>query len=149
MPSIPVYLPSTQSEDNTEAANSLPQLLQTPSGLALLEIQGTINIPPPNLLENKENSPEGATAVGRIEFPDYIKDDPSGGTTWMKRVHLYIGPHQRMTGEVKRLEKPMALLRKRESTETEELEIAEVVRYKMLFSSRPEPVSESIENQRD
>lgn len=84
------------------------------------------------------------TAVGRLVFPLYDPTDPAAkeGGAWMKRVYLYVGKHQRMTGEVKKLTKPIAVLRKREGgdSEGEALEIAEVVRFKMLFASRPEPV---------
>lgn len=62
----------------------------------------------------------------------------------MKKVHLYVGQHQRLTGEVKKLPNPVAVIRKRNSGETiaegGELEIAEIVHFKVLFSSRPEPV---------
>ena len=62
----------------------------------------------------------------------------------MKRVHLYVGQHQRLTGEVRKLPNPVAIIRKRNSGDAtakeEELEIAEVVYYKVIFSSRPEPV---------
>jgi chromosome transmission fidelity protein 8 len=56
-----------------------------------------------------------------------------------------------LTGEVKKLPKPLAVVRKREGGEsegavegTEDLEIAEVVKYKILFSNRPEPVGTAI-----
>ena len=62
----------------------------------------------------------------------------------MKKVHLYVGQHQRLTGEVKKLPNPVAVIRKRNSgeiiAEGDELEIAEIVYFKVLFSSRPEPV---------
>lgn len=67
----------------------------------------------------------------------------------MKKVYLYVGKHQRLTGEVKKLPKAMAVIRKRESEGEEEaeeegggeeLEIAEIVRWKILFAGRPEPV---------
>lgn len=65
----------------------------------------------------------------------------------MKRVHFYVGPHQRMTGEVKKLGKPVAVIRRRQNgegqegeAEREELEIVEVVKHKIVFASRPEPV---------
>ena len=62
----------------------------------------------------------------------------------MKRVHLYVGRHQRLTGEVKKLPNPVAVMRKRDSREAtsegNELEIAEIVYFKIIFSSRPEPV---------
>lgn len=81
---------------------------------------------------------------------------------WMKRVYMYVGKGQRMTGECKKLPKPIGIMRKRERANggdvdmggvegdddeqgnngvEEELEIVEVVRYKIVFSSRPEPIS--------
>lgn len=73
----------------------------------------------------------------------------------MKTVHLYVGRHQRLTGEVKKLPKPIAILRKSTRQggigeddqmsgveEEQELEVAEIVEWKILFSSRPEPVSD-------
>ncbi|KAI1765877.1 hypothetical protein GGR53DRAFT_247641 [Hypoxylon sp. FL1150] len=131
--------------------NPLPQLIQTPSGLAILELQGTINLPQAG--ENSEHDrPE--VDVGRLVFPDYHPEtqDPSS-TAWMKRVHLYVGEHQRLTGEVKKLPKAIAIIKKRaksgedigmagdqsEST-TEDLEVVEIVKHKLVFSQRPEPV---------
>lgn len=74
----------------------------------------------------------------------------------MKTVHLYIGRHQRLTGEVKKLANPLAVIRRRDATREarqeeaggadghgEELEIVDLVYYKLLFSSRPEPVGEA------
>ena len=78
---------------------------------------------------------------------------------WTKRVYLYVGKHQRLTGEVKKLWMPVAVLRKAERAKvTEEmnaigeerqpeeggddLEIMEILRYKILFAGRPEPVGE-------
>jgi chromosome transmission fidelity protein 8 len=134
--------------------NPLPQLLQTPSGLALLELQGTINLP-----DQPEDSPElqslgsQQTPIGRLVFPDYDPKEPAN-TAWMKRVYLYVGKHQRLTGEVKKLPKAIAVIRKRtdgsvqnmemedgeKSESIDELEIVEIVKHKILFSLRPEPV---------
>ena len=149
MPSVPVHLPSATP---SRAENPLPQLLHTPSGLALVEIQGTIHFPTPT------GSSVSSTQVGKLVFPHYNPDinDPSD-TKWMKRVYMYIGKGQRMTGECKKLLKPYGVIRKREKTDVEnvdmggveredgaqeeELEIVEVVRYKVVFSARPEPIS--------
>lgn len=66
----------------------------------------------------------------------------------MKTVHLYVGLHQRLTGEVKKLAKPLAVIRRRaedartQGAGSDELEIVDVVYYKMIFSSRPEPVGD-------
>lgn len=145
MPSVTIYPPDLDRKRFDQGVeNPLPQLLQTPSGLAILEIQGTINMPSSDQSSSNDNdiSPS-STPIGRIAFPDYHKDDPSESTAWMKRVHLYVGRYQRLIGEVKKLNKPLALIRKRSTTlvgDAEDLEIADIVYYKILFSSRPEPV---------
>ena len=134
MPTIPLHIKPLDAPVQRESP--LPQLLHTPSGLAILEIQGTINLPP--ALPN-----ETATPVGRLVFPFYNKDDQSNSSNWQKTVHLYVGKHQRLTGEVKKLPNPLAVIRKRATnSDSEELEIAEIVHYKIIFSHRPEPVSD-------
>ncbi|KAL8963522.1 MAG: hypothetical protein Q9183_005001 [Haloplaca sp. 2 TL-2023] len=152
MPSVSLHLPDPERERSLDQdQNPLPQLLQTPSGLAILELQGTINIP----LSNEEKAPESealssSTAVGRLVFPNYDPDDVTESTAWMKRVHLYVGQHQRLTGEVKKLPSPLAVIRRKQSphsdskntpSEVEQLEIADIIYYKVLFSTRPEPMS--------
>ncbi|TQV98002.1 hypothetical protein V2A60_006297 [Cordyceps javanica] len=138
-----------RADRQPEGPNPLPQLIQTPSGLALLELQGTINLP-----QGKDGQPLSDVEIGRIEFPDY---DPAGrdaaaqGTAWMKRVHMFVGQHQRLTGEVKKLPRAIAVVRKRENRmeygsggahmeEGENLEVVEIIKYKLMFGSRPEPV---------
>lgn len=75
-------------------------------------------------------------------FPDYSSLNPDD-TKWMKRAYLYVGRYQRMTGEVKKLPRPIAVLQKRAgSSEAEELEVVEIVRYKVFFKNRPEPVND-------
>ncbi|KAL2046897.1 hypothetical protein N7G274_000915 [Stereocaulon virgatum] len=137
MPTIPLH---TAPKEPTKTFSSLlPQILQTPTGLAILEIQGTINLP--QILPS-----ESATQVGRLVFPDYSRNDPASNTAWMKRVHLYVGQHQRLTGEVKKLPRALAVIRKREETDSanEELEIVDIVYWKVIFSNRPEPVGISL-----
>jgi chromosome transmission fidelity protein 8 len=137
--------------------NPLPQLLQTPSGLALLEIQGTINLPAHDdedatSTESYDGVKSQETPIGRLVFPEYDPQDTSNNA-WMKRVYLYVGKHQRLTGEVKKLPKAIAVIRKRrdgsegdmdadteEGEGNEDLEVVEIVKYKILFSTRPEPV---------
>ncbi|KAF7946317.1 hypothetical protein EAE96_009317 [Botrytis aclada] len=146
----------------TTIQNPLPRLLQTPSGLALLELQGTINLPEPDIEDDDplsvSNSSEQSfqTPIGRLIFPEYDPANPDD-TKWMKRVYLYVGKHQRLTGEVKKLPRAYAVIRKRdreissqtngdvsmqesESEVGDELEIVEIVKWKILFSTRPEPV---------
>ncbi|KAJ5545031.1 hypothetical protein N7535_006581 [Penicillium sp. DV-2018c] len=144
--SSPAKINATDSPPN----NPLPTLLQTPSGLALLELQGTINVP--STEHEDENSMMDSTStsndptstfetpIGKLMFPDHSIHNPDD-TKWMKRAYLYVGRFQRMTGEVKKLPRPIAVLRKRRGSGDEELEVVEIVRYKIFFKSRPEPVT--------
>ncbi|EHK16762.1 uncharacterized protein TRIVIDRAFT_40894 [Trichoderma virens Gv29-8] len=136
-----LYPPSKQASTTT---NPLPTLLQTPSGLAILELQGSINLP-----QDAQGDALKDVEVGRLEFPEYSPD--AIGSAWMKRVHMYIGQHQRLTGEVKKLPKALAVVRKRENRmlqsssgpymeEGDNLEVLDIVKYKLIFASRPEPV---------
>ena len=160
MSTIPLHT-SCRSQPKAVEINPLPQLLQTPSGLAMLELQGTINLPEHNNEDTIRSTeePDGINSqeipIGRLIFPNYDPQDPTS-IAWMKRVHLYVGKHQRLTGEVKKLPKPIAVIRKRTEGLTrqrgvdagvgegeevpDELEIVEIVKYKILFSTRPEPV---------
>ncbi|KAJ5779303.1 hypothetical protein N7457_007023 [Penicillium paradoxum] len=152
MPSIKLQPRCSSPAKATETAsgpnNPLPALLQTPSGLALLELQGTINIPSGNeeddhmIDSSKDIDPASIfeTPIGKLMFPDYSVHNPDD-TKWMKRAYLYVGRYQRMTGEVKKLPRPIAVLQKRRASEDEELEVVEIVRYKIFFKSRPEPVN--------
>jgi chromosome transmission fidelity protein 8 len=152
----------------TAVSSPLPQLLQTPTGLALLELQGTINLtapsepePEPDPSDSPGQGGEAAVAIGRLTFPDYDADALTGSTAWMKHVQLYIGQHQRLTGEVKKLPRPVAVIRRRDRSDArardggeggvvgmsgsdeeaaEQLEVVEIVRHKLVFSQRPEPV---------
>lgn len=144
--------------------NPLPQLLQTPSGLALLELQGTINLPDA-ALEGSEAASSESIPIGRLDFPEYRADalDPTS-TAWMKRAYMYVGQHQRLTGEVKKLPRPVAVVRRKgggsavgeevvmkdsgaedgaDGAVVEDLEVVEIVKYKIVFSQRPEPVGTS------
>jgi len=143
MPSIPVNSPSAPV---SPAPDPLPKLLQTPSGTAILEIQGTVNVPAQSSTEDElQDDQQTSASVGKLVFPNYSVDNRPEDTSWMKRVYLYVGKHQRLTGEVKKLGKPLGVLRRRqqhtiEDTQGEELEIVEIVKYKVVFSHRPEPV---------
>ncbi|KAL3452501.1 putative sister chromatid cohesion protein Ctf8 [Aspergillus insuetus] len=156
MPSIPLHPRPSVPRDETH--NPLPDLLQTPSGLALLELQGTINLPaqdasqpedePTESLELDPFSVTYETPIGKLMFPDYSAQAPTDDTKWMKRAYLYVGKYQRMTGEVKKLPKPLAIIQRRQKESGvedigEELEVVEIVKYKLIFKNRPEPVNDA------
>lgn len=125
--------------------NPLPPLLHTPSGLALLELQGVINTGEDE--GGGSSSPQAPTRVGRLDFPEYVLGRSEDGGAWMRRVYLYVGLNQRLTGEIKKLPRPVAVIRRRGREEGDDggdgdgaLEVVEIVRYKLLFSQRPEPI---------
>ncbi|KAI5306850.1 hypothetical protein KEM56_006791 [Ascosphaera pollenicola] len=171
MPTVPIHLPDTRPErrvNQNGSFNPLPSLLQTPSGLAIIEMQGTINLPLSALNKIEADIEAGGhsdapaqfeTPIGRLIFPDYRgKDTPADDKGWMKRVYLYVGQNQRMTGEVKAIPKPLAVLRRVERNvdddndvemsdapkrqkHVDELEIVDIIKYRIYFKLRPEPVS--------
>lgn len=169
---IPLHPRPSATGSASDTPNPLPPLLHTPAGLALVELQGTINFPSLSedaLVHDPETSSASYTGpIGRLVFPGYSADAMDvGDTSWMKRVHLYVGPHQRLTGELKKLPKALAVVRRRATEpsagaeqQSEEpggqgnavaddgkppdaLEIAAIVKYKIVFSQRPEPVGTS------
>jgi chromosome transmission fidelity protein 8 len=134
MPSVPLHAPFAFPPKNSDLPNPLPPVLRTPVGLAIIEIQGSLHTPPPS-------SPSGSTPIGQLVFPLYEPAAPAEDIAWMRKVHLYVGRHQRLTGEVRKLGegKCVGVVRKVDGRE-EGLEIVDVVRYKILFRGRPEPV---------
>ncbi|OAP55357.1 hypothetical protein AYL99_10330 [Fonsecaea erecta] len=148
MPAVELRTTAPAQETSGTVHNPLPSLLHTPSGLAIVEIQGTIHGPFQNLATEDSSQSTAVHPIGRLEFPLYKPQDANEGK-WMKKVYLYIGRHQRLTGEVKKLAKPLAVLQKidendqkSENESDEALEIVDVVKFKLLFSARPEPVGE-------
>lgn len=135
MPAIPLHV-LPPSESNT-VVNPLPPLLHTPSGLALIELQGSV-------LSEEGDGISTALELGGLVFP--AAEDAGEGDIWDgKRVVLFIGKHQKMTGEVKKLTKPLAMIRRANTqepnpTHAEQVEVVEIVHYKILFNHRPEPV---------
>ena len=119
--------------------------MKTPSGLAIVEIQGTLNSTGAAPLQQRDGG--SALPIGKLVFPYYDASKSTEDISWQKRVYLYVGKHQRLTGEVKKLANPIAVLQKKSqpnpgasSSDNDELEIVEVVYYKLLFAHRPEPV---------
>ncbi|KAJ2906272.1 hypothetical protein MKZ38_002351 [Zalerion maritima] len=158
MSSIKLYPPQKPkpSDPNFFSLNPLPQVLQTPTGLAILELQGTINLPHVETREDGTVKDGQEAQIGRLVFPDYNPDfeDPQS-TAWMKKVYLFVGQHQRLQGEAKKLPKAIAVIKRRDMGSAkngdvgmmrdddefpEELEVVDIVKYKLVFSQRPEPV---------
>lgn len=147
MPTILLHPPDPARKALSLDPGAIPSLLQTPLGLAIMEMQGHINVP------SMDEADSTTTRVGRLVFPDYdISQTEAAEGPWMKKVYFYVG-HQRMLGQIKRLPKPVAVIGRKGllavsddqtnvDVANEELEILEIVKWKIVFSSRPEPVGE-------
>lgn len=147
MPSISISIADQSAEPIS--SSPLPQLLHTPHGLAIIEIQGTLNMPDAKSGTNTDTGE--SKLIGQLVFPNIGKADSDGSEegAWMKKVYFYVGKNQRLVGEVRKLPKPFGVLQKKEprsqreqeeakDTRTEELEIVDVVRWKIFFGARPE-----------
>lgn len=144
-----VVIHSRKDNGEINLPNPLPTILQTPSGLAIVEMQGTINLPSRDVEQGEDELSTtlyadqiSETAIGRLVFPEYTGKADDG--SWMKRVYLYVGKHQRLPGEVRKLPKAMAVIRKRDGGKSIHgaLEVVEIIKHKIIFSHRPEPVGD-------
>jgi chromosome transmission fidelity protein 8 len=165
MPSTLIHPPTQRAGPAKDLADVLPSTLQTPSGLALIELQGKILVDDADGLDEDLQS---ALTVGRLIFPaaNDITDSHSLAEWDGRRVFLFVGKHQRLAGEVKKLAKPIAVMRRRGSIVTgptsndhemggtaqnpassQDLEIVEIITQKILFANRPEPIG--VEQEQD
>ncbi|KAL5594022.1 hypothetical protein BROUX41_001074 [Berkeleyomyces rouxiae] len=145
--SIKIYPPD---KNRSSTRNPLPTTIQTPSGLAIIELQGTI-AHTDELAVKLEDDQDAIhfLDIGRIVFPNYNPDfQEEGSTAWMNKVFMFVGAHQRLAGEVKKLPQPVAIVKKRQAendaSQAEDiLDVVEVVKYKIVFPHRPEPVTQT------
>jgi chromosome transmission fidelity protein 8 len=141
MPVVPI---DTSLTSTTPHANPLPPLLHTPAGLAILELQGTLHTPSGEL---------DATSidVGQLVFPLFDPSAPSEDLAWTKKVYIYVGKNQRMTGSVKKLDKALAVLKRDDAADQDgkagDVKILGIVKWRIVFSARPVSFIFSINNQ--
>ncbi|ODQ63816.1 hypothetical protein NADFUDRAFT_47642 [Nadsonia fulvescens var. elongata DSM 6958] len=148
MPQVEITLRRSNTDDKL-GQSYIPQVLKTPSGLILVEIQGVLHIP--DIDHDDSGIPN--VLVGSFD----VKEDG--------KALLMVHGHQRLEGTVKKLQTPLGIL-KMESEENEsnrhnpdiggfdsqgrnystqriqhgKAEIVEIIRHKVSFILRPEPV---------
>lgn len=153
IPSSNVTLHTKPSRTQSLDLTDLPNVISTPAGLALLELQGTINLPDRANVSDEDAARgiERHVEIGKMTFPEYdARDTGRTGLESLGAIWMYVGKHQRLAGTVKKLPKAMAIVRRRgegqvadgEDGVKQDLEIVEIVKYKIIFSSRPEPVGD-------
>lgn len=152
-------------EGNDKHYISLPHVLRTPSGLVLIEIQGTIHVGSKILTSTgglglvTEASKENATINKSLGFKPFSLDSPvdfvgkfdfSQIETGEHNITLIIDQHQRLRGKLTKLKKPLIILgidsglNKFETEHKQaisiDIPIEDVIESKIVFSSRPEPI---------
>ena len=115
-----------------------PQVITTSLGNMILEIQGELILP----VEKPEvgfiddeskyskllSAEQWAVKFGRLELNG-------------KKATLFIGTSQRLLGDVKTLDPPLALLKFPSEPETDEpVEVVDVIKHKIIFTGRPLPI---------
>lgn len=124
----------------------VPSILKTPTGLLLIEVQGTLHIGQKALVSsgslgldaNETVSKASHDLIGVFDFSELEK----GG----KEIVLNVDQHQRLRGKIVKLKDPIAILRTdaiSDSTnpdEPPEIPIVDIVEFKAVFSNMPEPI---------
>lgn len=122
----------------------LPEILRTPSGTVLLEIQGVINVGETPLVRTELD-------LGSLETESTHEEIPIGAidlsqvTEAGSPVILEMGKSQLLRGKVVKLGVPLAILEVSAATDTSdnseaEVPVLDVITHKAVFSARPEPV---------
>lgn len=136
-----VHLKLQNLPKNPDVNEKLPEILRTPSGTVMLEIQGVINVGETPLIRTeldlgpqKRDFSSEEIAIGKIDLNQVTE----AGST----VVLEMGKTQLLRGKVVKLGVPLAILEVSATTENgeSELPVLEVITHKAVFSTRPEPV---------
>ncbi|RCK57645.1 Chromosome transmission fidelity protein 8 [Candida viswanathii] len=127
-------------------------LIFTPYGLTLLEIQGELNLP----LEHPTGEPQSAEdaeylsnfitvkdVYHAVKFGNLVFDAHDD-----KKVTLFIGKSQRLLGNVVKLQTPLAVMRiptnrdedDMDDEDDQKVKLVDIVKAKLIFKQRPLPI---------
>lgn len=167
MPSTQVFYNKATESLNSEGLKTdkkIQDVIATPFGLTIVEIQGTINLPlvkPKNLNETektlfiKSNIPKLVSPQSDNLINDHIQseDDIRNAVRFGKleldddgqNATLFISTSQRLVGKVETLDPPLGVLRINKNRKESELnsipsEIVDVITKKVVFRFRPLPI---------
>lgn len=122
------------SKDTSDTADT--PVIATDLGNALLEIQGELILPkekPTDLTPEEEEKfsqlqgAEWAVRFGKLEIEG-------------KKATLFIGTTQRLLGDLKKLDPPLALMKIPDEDSGKQIEIVDVIKYRLVFTGRPLPI---------
>ncbi|GME92408.1 hypothetical protein B5S28_g558 [[Candida] boidinii] len=167
MPSTQVFYNKATESLNSEGLKTdkkIQDVIATPFGLTIVEIQGTINLPlvkPKNLNETEETlfiksnipklvSPQSDNLINdHIQSEDDIRNAVRFGKLELdddgQNATLFISTSQRLVGKVETLDPPLGVLRINKNRKESELnsipsEIVDVITKKVVFRFRPLPI---------
>lgn len=148
------YAKLALEQEKADSLEGLPSLLKTPSGLALIELQGRINVGSNSLIASALDLERDTEDVSCSPAFDSTVTRHLGDVEFVENneVLLNIGNRQLLRGKIVELKPPLAVLDMQQASmtrtqmsqakETEKLDIPvlEVIRHQILFNNRPEPV---------
>lgn len=135
MPSVNLDYSKVQSRlgDTTPGTD----IISTPYGLSLLDIQGVLNVPKDKIEGNEYLQVDDiydAVKFGQLTFDS--KDQT--------KVTLIIGNSQRLVGSIVKLDRPLGVLKipinDNETNESPSIDMIEIIRKKIVFKQRPLPI---------
>ncbi|ODQ83030.1 hypothetical protein BABINDRAFT_30176 [Babjeviella inositovora NRRL Y-12698] len=139
MPTIEIeYSQATQRLQSADSSG--PAIISTPSGLAILEIQGELTLPSDVPLDEAEKAKYSLDSDG-MDIVKFGKLELDG-----KNATLFIGQSQRLVGSLIKLDKPLGVMRFPETTETGNVpenyavKFMDVITQKVIFKQRPLPI---------
>lgn len=111
-----------------------PNVISTEFGLAIIEIQGELNIPEIALDDNGSNNLKIDDLYTAVQFGK-LTVDPADET----KVTLFIGTSQRMLGRMVKIDPPLGVLRLA-ADNRDEMKMIDVIKKKIIFKDRPLPI---------
>ncbi|CAH2351561.1 chromosome transmission fidelity protein 8 [[Candida] railenensis] len=121
------------SEIKKNQSNS-SNVISTPFGLAIIEIQGELNIPE---IASSEENPDNLKVddlYTAVKFGKLIVDPVDDS-----KVTLFVGTSQRMLGKIVKIDPPLGVL-KINANDKNEMKMIDVIKKKIIFKDRPLPI---------
>lgn len=143
------------SPKTSQPESDYDNLISTPYGLSILEIQGELNLPTSIPTESQLNIDQNKEYISNFAKVDDIYHAVRFGTLDFDakdftKVTLYIGKSQRLLGSIVDLDIPLGVMRipskydangnSIEECDQEKIKIIDIIKKKIIFKNRPLPI---------
>jgi chromosome transmission fidelity protein 8 len=119
--------------------NAIDNVLSTPFGLVLLEIQGELNIPHEVTTNNLQDFITVDSIHRAVKFGQLKVDEKDP-----KKLTLFVGNSQRLIGDLVKLNPPLAVLKvpidKSDLIKNKSIDMIDIIENKLIFKERPLPI---------